>query len=202
MRFRWRQRPRSATCDSNGESHEEAFAEVLLDEGREELNRADMKASILLSAAGIIFAALITGVLAGTWTPHKLHRHPAAEMVFWTGLAIGLLGIVLLAWAVLPRVKHTGRRENLAYFGHVVMFNESPWALRLSTRRSRDERGKMELRSAIRVASAGRLDRTVDQVWTISHIVNSKYRRIRWGMLALGMSASLCLGALIANANL
>jgi hypothetical protein len=58
------------------------------------------------------------------------------------------------------------------------------------------------LKAAIRAASAGRFDRTVDQVWTISHIVDRKYRRIRWGMLGLGMSAVLCVGAVIVNANL
>jgi len=202
VRFRWRQQPRIGTGAGNGESPEEALAEVLLDEGREELNRADAKASILLSAAGVIYAALIAGVLAGTWTPHKLHHHPATEVAFWAGLAVGVLGLALLAWAVLPRVRHTGRRESLAYFGHVVMFNESRWAIRTTSRQHRDERGKQDLNAAIRAASAGRFDRTVDQVWTISHIVDRKYRRIRWGMLGLGMSAALCIGAVIVNANL
>jgi MFS family permease len=202
VRFWWRQRAQVRTGTGNGESAEEAFAEVLLDEGREELNRADAKASILLSAAGIIFAALITGVLAGTWTPHKLHHHPATEVAFWFGLAVGVLGIGLLAWAVLPKIRHAGRRESLAYFGHVVAFNENPWVVRKETRRKRDDLGKAELKAAIRAVSAGRFDRTVDQVWTISHIVNRKYRRIRRGMLALGVSATLCIAAIIANANL
>jgi len=181
---------------------DEAFAEVLLDEGREELGRADRKASILLSAASIVLTALLAGALAGTWTPHKLHHHPAAEVVFWVGLGIGMVGLILLGWAVLPKTQHTGRRETLAYFGHVVMFNENRYAMRKATRRDRDARGKTELKAAIRAASAGRFDRTVDQVWTISHIVDRKYRLIRWALLIFGISAAFTIGAVIANANL
>lgn len=202
MRFRWRQRAGDHLADGKGEHPDEAFAEVLLDEGREELVRADGKASILLGAGAIVFAALLAGALAGTWTPYKLHHHPAAEVVFWIGLGIGMLGLILLGWAVLPKTRHTGRRETLAYFGHVVMFRENRYAVRWETRRDRDRRGKAKLKSAIRAASAGRFDRTVDQVWTISHIVDRKYRLIRWALLAFGVSTVFCIGAVIANANL
>ena len=202
MRFRWRQTPRVRDTPAVAERPDEAFAEVLLDEGREELARADGKASILLSASGVILGALLAGVLAGTWSPTKLGDHPATEWSFWAGVAFAAVGVVLLAWAVLPRTRHNGSRETLAYFGHVVRYRERGLAIRRATRRSREARSKEELKKAVRTASAGTFDRTVDQVWTVSLIVYRKYRRIRWAMLAYAAAGILCVGAVIVNAHL
>lgn len=202
MRLHWRQPVPDSTGSTDAECPGEAFAEVLLDEGREELARADGKASILLSAAGIVVAALLAGVLAGTWTPNKLHRYPATEVAFWVGLGVAVLGLVLLGLAVLPQTRHTGSKETLAYFGHVVRFSERGHAIRGTARRARDAESKKLLKEAIRAASAGRFERTVDQVLIVSRIVHRKYRLIRWALLIFAVSIAVCVGAVIANANL
>lgn len=175
------------------------FAEILLDEGREELNRADGKASILLASSGVIFSVLISAGMQGEWTPRKLGDHPVTEWAFWLGLAFGCVGIVLLAWSLLPRIKHVGDRGQLAYFGHVVLFREKRYILRKSMRAAHSARAKQELKRAITDASTSSFDRTVDQVWNVSNIVHKKYWRIRYSLLSYAMSAALCLGAVITN---
>jgi MFS family permease len=201
VRFRWG-RGKAAFHANCSEAPEQAFAEVLLSEGREELVRADGKASILLSAAGVILAAVLAGMLAGTWTPDKLGRHPATEVAFWLGAGIFSTGMLLMGAAVLPSTKHTGRRETLAYFGHVVRYNESKRFAGKDSRRRQAQLGKRELKKAMKVAAMGRFERTVDQVWTISHIVDRKYRYIRRGMVTFAIGAATCVGALIVYAAL
>lgn len=200
MRSLWRARAQVEPASARPEQPDEAFAEVLLDEGREELQRADGKASILLSASGVITGALLAGALAGKWNPTKIH-HGVAQNVFWVGVAAGVSGLLCLASAVTPRTKNSGSKESLAYFGHVIRFRERGVALRPSKRKARIVRAKADLRTAITKASAGRFDRAVDQVWEVSSIVYKKYRRIRWALLAYSVGAALCAAALVIEAR-
>lgn len=201
MRFRWRERAQPSAvpvpAPSLREGPEVAFAEVLLDEGREELDRADSKASLLLGGSSVALGAFLGAALGGEWTPGKLHYHPATEWVFWIGVTFAAFGVFLLAWAVLPRTRHVGDRHQLAYFGHVVKFRERGVALRRDTRKKKVDTAKKNLTDAICRASAGSFERTVDQVWTVSMIVQKKYRRIRYGLFCYGIAAVLCTGAVI-----
>lgn len=195
MRLRWRRRADLGLTTRASERDDEAFAEELLDEGREELQRADSKASILLSAAGLVAGALVAAAAAGEWNPTKIDS-AWAQGLFWIGIAAGAIGVCLLGSAVMPRIHNPGRKESLAYFGHVVQFRERGFTFSTRERRSRVSKGKTELRAAIVSASAGRFDRVVDQVWVISHIVHRKYRLIRWALMSLLVAALLCFGAL------
>ena len=183
---------------SDEDPPEGTFVEMLLDEGREELARADNKASVLLGAAGLVLSVFLGSVIAGDWDPTEI-TNDAAEVVFWTGIALSILGIVRLAAAVMPRTKHGEGKEKLAYFGHVIQYRKRGLALRSATRQRRDAEAKRDLRAAITAASVNRFDRTIDQVWVISLIVQRKYEHVRGGLLLFGLSSVLCVAALLAD---
>lgn len=203
MRFRWRESSTGTATPTAApdqtERSELAFAEVLLDEGRQELSRADGKASILLSAFGIAFSLVLGAGISGDWSPHELHQLPLTETLFWVGVGFSAIGFLLLASAVLPRTGHTGNREDLAYFGHVVQYRERGLAITAQTRSDRLARGKAHFEQAVVAASAGAFDRTIDQVWTVSRIVYRKYQLIRHALLAFGVAAFLCAGSVLSH---
>lgn len=173
------------------ETLDEAFAQLLLDEGREELQRADNKASILLGAAGLILGIFLSAAVAGNWDPTELGDGRAAGL-FWGGTGFAVIGVLSLGLAVMPRIKHDKTKEKLAYFGHVIQYREGGWVLRRAARAQRNADGRNALQDAISIASLGRLDRTVDQVWVVSHIVQRKYVHIRRALWALLFAGILC----------
>jgi hypothetical protein len=59
-------------ADHSAEDATLLYATSLLSHAREEIDRADAKASILLAASGVGTGALLAGLIAGTWTPLKL----------------------------------------------------------------------------------------------------------------------------------
>lgn len=177
---------------------EETFVEMLLDEGREELARADNKASVLLGAAGLVLSVFLGSVIAGDWDPTQI-GNPIAEASFWVGIALSVTGVARLAAAVMPRTKHDEAKENLAYFGHVIQYRRRGLAMRRSTRRRRDAEAKRDLHAAIAAVSTHRFDRMVDQVWVISLIVQRKYQHVRSGLLLIGLSSLLCVAALLVD---
>ena len=70
------------------------YREALLTETREELQKADSKASILLAASGIAAGALLSATLSGQWTPNKLH-HGDARLFAWISITAGLVGVLI-----------------------------------------------------------------------------------------------------------
>ena len=78
------------------------FAEGLLDETREEINRADTKANILLAAAGVVLAVIVGGLLSGQI---KLARESVpVQILAATSSASMAIGLAFLGAAVVPRV--------------------------------------------------------------------------------------------------
>ncbi len=147
---------------------------ALLGETREELGRADGKASILLSASGLIVSVLLAGAIARDWNPTDLG---GIEWLWWVGAAFCVGAIVFLALAVWPRVEHGADKAKVAYFGHVARF------------------GKIdELATALdkRAADSSKGDRDLDQLFMVAAIVDTKYARIRAGMFLLGLGLLLC----------
>jgi hypothetical protein len=196
VRFLWRRRrtppaPSAPSAPPAQESPEEAFAELLLDEGREELERADNKASIFLGASGLVLGIFLGAAVAGDWNPTDL-GHAGARAAFWVGTGFAFVGVLCLGLAVVPRIKHDATKEKLAYFGHVIQYRERGWAIRRRTKARREAEGRGKLRDAICAASRGRFDRTVDQVWAVSHIVQRKYKQIRRALWAFGLWGILC----------
>lgn len=196
MRALWRRWLRPAPEIAAQKALEDAFAELLLDEGREELERADHKASILLGAASLVLSVFLGAAVAGDWDPTEI-GDGRAQAVLWGGISFAVLGVIRLGAAVMPQVKHDEAKEKLAYFGHVIQYWEGGWALRRSAKAQSDAVGRDELRAAIGLASRRRFDRTVDQVWVVSHIVQRKYRHIRRALWAFAVAGVLSVAGVL-----
>ena len=159
--------------------HALSRARSLHKDAREELGRADTKATTLLSVAGLFLGALSVGAIAGNWTPAAL-KIPA-EPAFWLALALAAWGEVRLLRAVLPRVDHDKAYTEARYFGHVVQM-----------------RDREQLRACLEKADT-EFDEAVDQVWMVSRIVDKKYRHVRRGLQFLACGAGLALAALLTD---
>ncbi len=164
-------------CKQKAEASQNArreLVEALLKDGREELGRADGKASILLTASGVVASVLLAGAIAGDWNPTALGRF---QWLWWPGSALSLAAIVSFAAAVWPRVKHDKPKSDLSFFGHVAEF-----------------KSRQELNAAIdqKVSDSLEDDRAVDQAFTVSKIVVGKYAHVRRGIALLGMGLVAC----------
>jgi hypothetical protein len=172
------------------------YREALLAETREELQKADNKASILLAASGIALSALLTAFAAGTWSPSHL-AHRDAELWSWTSISLALIGLFFIGTAVKPRLRSKEtRKEALHYFGDVHAFwprwYRSHGAAGLTTARA-------DFDKALEAASTGenlkkRLD---DQIWFLGHIAFRKYRFVNVGLWFFAISILLAILALL-----
>ena len=162
---------RTESVDLKGARGE--LIEVLLRESREELERIDLKASILLSVCSLALAALVHAAAYLHWDPRELL---AFQWFLWSGIAFGGAALVALAAAVWPRLGH-GQGE-ITYFGHVAQFE-----------------GLEELNSALDQevsANPSRMDHAAKRLLAMSRIIYDKYRYIRWGMGLFGVAVLLC----------
>lgn len=134
---------------------------MLLSEARDELVRADNKASILLAILGVALSAVVAGVMTVSWSPGKL---AVPWSVMWAiGAAAVLVSVASLVAAVYPRTER-GRDDEpgIYYFRDVTRI------------RTRDQ-----LQSRIEATTPNPLGRLVDQLWAVSGVVNRKYTLIR-----------------------
>ena len=166
-----------------------AYKESLLRETREELARADTKASILLAASGIALAALFKD-------PDKL-TDARSRTLTWVALALTLAGILFLGAAVKPRLRAKHSKTPMPhYFGDVEAYRPSWWRVWRRRRRleqARERFGK-ELEDA---ATAEYEERLTDQVWVLSHIAYRKYRLVSIGIWWYSAALLVGLAALI-----
>ena len=95
-----------------------ALVQQLLAEAREELNRADNKASMLFALFGIGFGAVLAGIIAGDWKPSGLAV--GAEVVWWLGAGAAVAALVALGAAVWPRLESDYALGRVTYFAHVA----------------------------------------------------------------------------------
>ena len=73
------------------------LVEALLRESREELERIDLKASILLSVCSLALAALVHAAAYLHWDPRDL---VGFQWFLWAGMALGACALVALAACV------------------------------------------------------------------------------------------------------
>jgi hypothetical protein len=159
-----------------------AYAERVLTWGREELNRADTKASILLAGSIAVVAAVIAGVVAGGWSPTMLTDW--REPLWWVGAATASAAILLLSAAIYPRTKRRdGQPSVIAFYGDVVRLTD-----------------RIELLTALQRSARRDVDLLVDQIYQVSRIVKRKYRLLALGMWALLASATWCCLAVLLEA--
>jgi MFS family permease len=161
------------------------YARVLLAETREELVRAEGKASILLAALGVAIGALIAALLADSWSPYSLNNK--VESMWWLGVGAAAAGIAALASALMPRTKRKGRKPKMiAYFGDVTEFGPS----------------HRELKNALFRSVAHDLDRSIDQLIVTAGIVRRKYKYIKFGIWAECIAIVLCTISVLASDGL
>jgi Family of unknown function (DUF5706) len=174
-----------SAIDANGSSADQAtllYAASLLGNAREEISRADAKASILLAASGVAAGALLAGLIAGSWTPAELR--PAIQWAWWLGVAESAIGICCLAWAVYPRERKndSGLPWTVVYYGDVVAYPTTA-----------------DLVAALNRSAETNIERIADQLRHVSWIVCHKYRLLRWGMRGLFLAAVTITAAMMIN---
>lgn len=159
-----------------GNASDEAWhhAQNLLRATRDELDRAESKAAIMLAGCGVGAGAVVNIVLGGAYqsggTLHGLH------WLWWLALAGVVLGLGFLGRAIYPRTERRGGPSVLlTYYGDVVATPRSSVQTRLARNRQ----------DALAV--------TVDQLCHVAGIAAVKYRSIRVALwfFAIGLVASL-----------
>ncbi|RKN11452.1 Pycsar system effector family protein [Streptomyces radicis] len=168
-------------CDGDDTSaHDRELARLLVSETREEVLKADQKASLMLSALGLMLVALIGAVTSDGISPERYAFPPQA--LFWTGCAAWIPSLVTLGVALLPR---TGLpRAGRAHYFEDVAAMPSLTGLGTIVRRTDP------------------LERDVSQLAALSRLVSVKYRCIRRGMVWSGVFLVLTpLGVLLGSAG-
>jgi hypothetical protein len=176
---------------------ETRYRDSLLSETREELAKADAKASILLAASGIAFAALLTAGSTASWYPDKLSCH-SARVLAWVAVTLTFVGIVFVGAAVKPRLRaKRPHRGNPHYFGDVEAYWPRWW--QLGSRKKLRESRRRQFAAALERTSSEREqnERLDDQIWILSHIAYRKYRLVSIGMWLYTAAAAAALVALV-----
>lgn len=156
------------------------YAERILTETREELVRADGKASLLLAASGVVLGVALAAVVNGKWEPGDLAS--GATVVFAAGAGLYLVAICALGYAVWPRIRREDETRPADYFGDIINYK------------------RPEHRPALRKAlerGAENPERAISQLVTISVIVWKKYVGIRVALRLFTVSLLLCAGAVL-----
>lgn len=155
-------------------------AKVVLAAAREELTRADGKASVLLASAGVVIGALTAALLAGTWDPSDLWN--GIEWVWWVGVASAAVAVGALGYAVYPRTTYRGTIPGtIAYFGDVV-----------ATPRRR-------LEARLQSTGANGHVALLDQLVAVSVIVDRKYRALQLALWCLAVAGLACVSAVLVS---
>lgn len=144
-------------------------AEHLLGNNREEIARADGKASNL-----VIGALAIAALAVGSASTHIATASVPGRWLVSVGVATWTVAIIILAVALFPRVGTHDDTGAATYFGDV--------------RRASDLSG---LRKNIEQAANNRLSWLLVQVSDTSRIVVTKYRYIRLALCLLALGGGL-----------
>jgi len=156
------------------------LARRLLTEAREELARADQKAQMLLAALGIAGGVLLTGLLAGSWSPFQLDNR--IEWLWWLGVLTALGSVVALGIAVRPRARRGVPFEGVWYFHDVTAY-----------------RSRAKLNAALRQQATDLFDRDVDQLYVVARLVALKYTWIERSMVGITIAAVCCTLGVLAD---
>ncbi|MBQ1070425.1 Pycsar system effector family protein, partial [Micromonospora sp. D75] len=148
------------------------LTERLLTEAREELRRADAKATQWLGLFGGALLALATGLVGASWSPHRLTG--TAVWTWWTGCLAAALALAAVMMALLPRTGGDPELRLVAYFGHV--------------HRLRDPE---EVRRHVERAAHDTMPSLISQLCWISRLAMTKYRWTRAGTVLAMFAAAL-----------
>jgi hypothetical protein len=147
----------------------------LLNETRDEIARAESKASIALAAAG-----LVVGAVLGEMLDRYAGLTVAAKVTVIGCVAAMVGGLVSLGLSLIPKLfVNPGGHSMMAFFGHVTAAGSITEFERL-TEEPQDERSRL-----------------TNQIWTLSLLIMRKYQHIRRAFLFLGAAVALGVVTLI-----
>ena len=145
----------------------ERYLEELHAETREELQRIDAKASVLLGLLGAATFFLAGALVVGDVDMDQLHY--VLRYLFYAALAAGLAALGLITAALTPRTANPTPASHLNYFGHVSSYATVD-----------------DFRDALEQRAGNRLERLAEQTLTLSKIVRRKYRLTTVGVWCFG----------------
>lgn len=151
----------------------EKLAEKLLAESREELERADSKAAMLLASFSVLVGVVVAGLLAGKFKPADLHC--AGEPVWWVGCGAVAAALIALACAIYPTLRHGEDRGPITYFGHAA------------------GKDATAIEAALKRQVEGGRSRTIEQLVVVSAIVWKKYLFLQGALWLFGAGVALCI---------
>jgi len=154
------------------------MAADLLKETREELTRADSKASTLMAAVMIVYGVIIAAAFAGQWSPFSLKVSAAAVWWLMAGTSIIVLGALMVC--IYPRTGNKVAKGLPAYYRHVLQYETLD-----------------DLVRGLRDGGATPLDRTSNQLYAISRIVARKYTCLRVAIWSLAATGALGIAVLL-----
>ena len=154
----------------------------LLRAAREELARADAKATTVFAAVGVVVGAVLSGLVGGQWSPMPIPGGPALWTWWAAAVAVGA-ALVCLAGVLYPRTWRRGHDAGVvAYFGDVLRLTPD------------------ELRRALSTGAAATRASTVDQLRELSRIINRKYALIKVAFGLLGAAPLLSVASVLLGA--
>lgn len=141
----------------------------LLNETRDDISRAESKASITLGAAGLVSGSVL-GELFGRFAGLTV----VGKITLIGSVAAMLIALVSLGLSLIPKMYvNPGGHSMMAFFGHVTAAGSIAEFERL-TLEPQDERSRL-----------------TNQIWTLSTLIVRKFEHIRRAYLALGLSVAL-----------
>lgn len=162
----------TAADDTTADAAADALAATMLAEVTAEIAHADEKASLLIGSLGIAFSIVLSGLLGGDWSTETLS---VLGLGLWTGGAVAaILSVVAAALAVWPRLTKAPSGGVIAFWGHVRGYSSY-----------------RALRASMAAQAIPEPERTYQQLYVLSAVVQRKYRCIRWSMALAGISAVL-----------
>jgi hypothetical protein len=158
-----------------------ALAADMLAEVREEIDRADQKASLLIGSLGIAFSIVLSGMIGGDWTPVTLS--PFGATVWVVGVIAAAASVAAAASAVWPRLSRAPGADAITYWGQI-----------------RGLGSPAEVGRALAERGLHPPERTYQQLLVLSAVVQRKYRAIRLSMMLAGIGvAFIVIGFLLAG---
>ena len=166
------------------------YAAKLLSQAREELNRVDTKASILLAGVGVALGAVAGTIVTKGWSPFRLPLGKA--LLWWAGAAAISVGSAALLAAVYPRRRRAlggsgGDRDR--YFSYYADVAGSRSAAEVAAVAAR-----------IRQSAAREFELVAEQLLQVSLIVDRKYSLVRWAMWMLAAGVTCEVAMVLLNA--
>jgi hypothetical protein len=156
------------------------YVRRMVETNRAELNRADVKASQGLGAAGVVGITMFTAIASHAWSPEPSGR---AVWAWWGGWALWTVAVAALILALMPRLGSSvlpGQAALVTYFGDVH---------RLA--------GTGDLAQALAYAAGQPLSAALHELAWTSGAVIRKYRLIRVGLGALAASTALLMASVL-----